>query len=102
LFIAVAVSNGFVAIFPAFWEYHYVPLGRGWLIFWMFFFKGVVIFWNHLRSAIFLKQASFYLIKLFVGSMAFMLLCMINAVVYKFVQIGCKMDYRKLENSGDL
>jgi hypothetical protein len=68
----------------------------------MFFFKGVVVFWNHLRSAIFLKQASFYLIKLFVGSMAFMLLCMINAVVYKFVQIGCKMDYRKLEISGDL
>lgn len=82
-----------LCILMANWEYHYYPVGRGWLLFFLFYSKLGILLWSNLKEEIFKGKAIFYIWRLFRGSVGFFLLGGITAVGHNLVQNGLKADY---------
>ena len=95
LWVVVLIAGSFFAIV----EYHYFPIGRGWLLFWIFYFKLGVLLWNYLRDSIFTTGALTYFRRLGSGSVGFFVLGGLTHIGHSIVQIGLRHDYNKAKKS---
>lgn len=102
VFILSWVCNCVVIVFlvmTMICEYHYLPFGRGWLLFFLWFFKTVVVFWDKLKNCFYRGSHGGMFVLFMYGNILFAFLCTVTQITYQMVQTGLKNWYKDNEKT---
>ena len=88
-------------LFSLFFEYHYVAVGRGFLVIFLLNFQTVIAFYPDFREHIFQGRAHKFAANILSKLGAFFVVSGINSIVYSLVQTGMNADYQKEKNHED-